>query len=335
MRMKGLTGIELLVLAVIALIVAPMLGINLQAITGGIGGAQPSVSMCPDTKSSNLDVRVKNALNSTEDYNLGTPTNYIFSSAGEEVTRAATTGAAYKSNAVPCPDTYDVYIGSVNSMLGAGVNSYAVKGVVVNKQSVQKNIEVNQMGYPSCKLLDVNFANLTAPSGASQSSGFMTCQASTIAATTDAQTFGQGDSYTYHLQFQINSSGQYGAFGSNDPALNTYLCFDFNAGAMSKSNGVVVAGATAMSAVPSGGPSNDGFDKCYVVPALKSTDGIRDYTLTLWADLGNPGSSDDVTARLYDEQWFVGANGQMKTGTLDDASADVGATNVGLTIQIA
>lgn len=313
--------------------------IDLQA----IGGRPPAPIVgfnCPDTKATNIDVRVRNVINSSEDFNVGTPTSVVFRQlAGggtKEQTRAATTGATALTQTVDCGELYDVVILSVNSATGAGVNSVGIKNVRAEGRSVQKDIEAYQIGYPNCKITNSIFANLTTSTGAAQSQGFSPCGGGATFTTTDAETFDAGTANTYHVQFQTNTSGALGSFGSNDPEVKTYLCADFNTGVFSLANGVVFPALAATSTVPSGAPANDGFDKCWVINPIKSNEPLRDYELSVSADLGvNPAATDDITFRLYDEQRYVGSDGKPKIGTVDDTAANLGAVNVGVQITMA
>ncbi len=342
MKIDGKTAIVAIVLAFVAWtpVIQPFLQTaGLLSVTGAgtsTGGVISGGQICPNTLATNIVVRVKNMLNASEDYNLGTPTGYVFGTNAQgqykevSAVRAATTGATGKSYAVTCGRTYDMFILPVNNVIGAGVNSIKLANVQASGVSVDYDINAYQAGYPLCKIFDADTnSNLTAASDVTNTGGWEPCSsAAAVVVTTAAQTFGLGTSKTYHLQFQTNSSGTLGSFGSNDPALKTYLCFDFSTGKLSKANGVVVGGLTEVSAPA--GAVNDGYnDKCYAIAPITSNDPVRDYAVSLKADLADPTSSDDVSYRLYDEQWYIGNDGLPKIGTVDDSSSDVGLYNVG------
>lgn len=352
--MKGLSGwmIVLLLGGLIVLSNPSILGsLGLQSASQAGSSGVVSVSSCPDTKTTNLDVRVRNILNSSEDYDLGTPTLVAFRSgtSSEQTRGTESAGGSYTTLSVDCNAKYDVVVLPVSQPRGAGVNGVIVKGInalgigqfsgsgIEGKgRSVQVTVPAYQMGYPNCKVTNSIYSNLTAPDTATADTGWGICGPGASFVTTANEAFGTGTQNTYHVEFMTNSSGAYGAFGSNDVTnLPTYLCVDANPALYSIANGVTIAGLTPLVSVPDGAPKNDGFDKCWVISPIVSTDTIRDYAVNVFSDLGNPTTSDDVTWRLYDVQPYIGADGAPKVGTVNDAATDLGAVNVGVQIAIA
>ncbi|MEM5866326.1 MAG: hypothetical protein QXG39_00200 [Candidatus Aenigmatarchaeota archaeon] len=152
-------------------------------------------------------------------------------------------------------------------------------------------------------------------------------------ATTAQVSMGSGETADFRVQYRTSSSAC--QFGSDE--LKTYICVDFNLAKFSKDNGVVISGDGVLgeaSELPTY-CANNGYEKAYILAPVKSTEGIKELRVSIKADMGDPGSSDDVKLLFIDEHYYQGKDGAIKSGTCDDAGTAVGESDTYITINLA
>ena len=256
----------------------------------------------------------RNPLNSTQ-YYTAMVASYVDSS---NIVRASETFTAgptrtYSTGVtLNCGQPYRVY--SIND---ADIAAYSKDIGGIN--SAQDPIYVD-LTAPNATRLE--FAVLDSAYNNDTSDGTATGIWERSSATTNTnEALGSNGITTFTLKVRtIEGSAQWGS-----EEVQPYLCANFNTAVYSTTNGVAVSGGTAQrsATIPTYCSAN-GYDAAWTVSPLKSTDGERLFTITVRSDLGNPADADNIDFYMVDGVYYTGANGEVKSGTADDANADIG-----------
>ena len=263
---------------------------------------------CPDTLTTNLKVAARNPLNASLEY-LAATFKIVDPTSNQIIgTVTGSSSGLGSATSVECGRTYVLYY------LGDGTYTSVKKTVTANGATEEVYIDLpksSELQYTVYKA----YSNITQEWGQD--------------VTTSTQTFNSGTTETYTVKIRVkDSAAQFGADG-----LTVYLCADFNTAKFSKTNGVIVSGLSTID-VPSGLQAQ-GMDKCWVMTPIKSTEGERELSIQLKADLGDPGASDDVTFYIYDSQYYQKNDGTIGIGPTDDAYSLVGEVDRAFTFDIA
>ena len=314
---KGQAWIWLLVL--LGLLVATgMISVKMPFTTTGgktdISGGEEMILGCPDDLSTTVKARARNPLNASLQY-VAAPVQYIDATrntklAGETLT-ASTTGTYSTGVSLTCGKSYKVMVVNSDSYVSVSKSIGPIKG-----DTYYVDLDVPQSTYVEFAVYDSSWNNLT--------NGWVGD------ASTSTQTFGSGTTASYYLKVRAHDSAA--QFGSDE--LGIWICADFNTAKFSKTNGVTISGLTPSSTIPEYCAAN-GYDKAWKITPIKSTEGERVYTINLRADLGDPGSSDDVKFLFVDEAYYTKLDGTIGSGTADDSLTAVGETDKYITFDIA
>jgi len=318
--MKGNSTLLWVAVILVVLLVAGVIP-NPFAASGVTGGGRAATtttqgSNCPDSGQTNLKIAVRNPLNSTLDY-LGA-TGYVVYQ-GDSMPVGTVTGAATglgSAVSFTCGKTADLYIlGDTN------VVSASLKGINLLGASVEKYITAPRSS-------DLQFLIYN---DAYQEINGSTTYYKDVTVPATAITFNSGDSKTYTMKVQTaKGSAQ---FGSDE--VDNYIGIDYNTAKFSSANGVVITGDHVISEVTCPAYAYaQGMDKCYKIKPIKSSEGTVTFTLSLKADLGDPGDTDDVKIQFYDGNYYQGADGSIKAGIGNDANGAIGQTDRYVTINL-
>jgi hypothetical protein len=330
--MKGLSGWAWVVIAIIALYF-----INPGMFPFSAGGSGPTTKVCadgtvvaisatcptetpqvtcPSTMQTTIKTAIQNPLSGTLSYEVANLTLVDASDGTVKSTSDFTTRGSTKSYstgvALTCGKSYKMYT-------TPGTNA-SVKYFASCSKDVGK-IE-GDTAY-----VDFACANSTQPEFQVYWSNWSQASAAGWAKdgySAGADAVAQNGQITYTLRYRANStlagSSQFG----NDE-LSTYVCADFDLSKFSKSSGVTTDRTDWVEVDLPKYCSNNGFDKAWKIPAIKSTQSERDAKVAIKADLGDPATN--VTLVFVDEAYYVGADGKIKSGTVDDSGTDLGQTN--------
>lgn len=174
------------------------------------------------------------------------------------------------------------------------------------------------------------------------------------------ESIADGDSKTYYIDGQLKSGSKAfgytiptkdgnplpsdGSEGTPDgisvPSDGVLYAVDISTNKFSKASGFVLAGPstnvlTKLSACPNDAELlYSGIDICYTGKTLVSGDGMLRHTITVNADLGEPGTADDIQIRVLDKVYFRDAGGKIVLGFVNAAGTDQGAGNSAININV-
>ncbi len=280
---------------------------------------------CPDSKTGNLDVRMTNAVETgSANYIVGVIDLVDDTGAHVSTTTLTNNDGTRDSLSVPCPSKGVGWVSSSTTVAGATF-TYALAG------SSQK------LDVVSANASSLNFCVRDTSTGDNITTS-ADCFGDGL--TTTAQTFNSGTVKEYEIQAKPASAGQFGPIGLKPTGQvdANQICVDFNTGKFKLADGVIMAnlGGAQLTRVLTINPraSVDNMDKCWEFPTISSNDVLRKFLIQLNANLGDPGSSDDVTVKAYDFGVYVANNGLPTTGYADDSVVDIGASNPSVIFDI-
>lgn len=287
---------------------------------------------CPTDGDTTVGATVRNPLNATLFYSAQT-VRAIDATTGKQIstmtsTQSTSTIPAYGTANLGCGSKLEYVILGTTTINSAKLTEARLQdgsmSKVVTGANAYVDFEINHAGGLKAMITDANLNNLTVGDGTSGSFAVSGGQSSA------AQAIASGDSKTYHLKVMANTS--FTTFGTKD--YKPILCVDANPSVYSKSEGIGISGggATQLTDVPNSVPSGDGMDSCWAIEPLTTNE--IDYTISVKADLGEPGSSDDITYRFYDLQLYSKKDGSIGTGYTDDAVARIGLNDDNWLLQV-
>lgn len=277
------------------------------------GGVQPT-TQCPNTLGTSVSLAARNPLNASLQYEAAvfkvTPTGDA-----SKIAYSVTGGASGLGTGVNmgCGKTYDFYY--------LGDTSYAskkVSGQAVSGYSAEVYTDLPQSTDVEFKIIDENNQDINSTSGWYYD----------VSVPTSAVAFSSGSTKNY--LFKTETRGNAAQFGSDE--IQNVVCANFNSAVYSTTGGVAFDGMTKLSSVPSY-PASLGYDACWALPSIKSVDAAKQYGLTIRADLGEPGASDDVTFQVFDGNYYATTTGGVNSGVGNDVNLDVGQTNRYITLN--
>lgn len=307
--MKGQQN-ALLTIIVIGAIIFFAGGFAPVAIVPGVAPTVVGEAICPNTLGTSVSVEAKNPNNSSLEF-IAVDARVTDPADGRTITTlaSATTGLG-TAGTLECGDTFDfVVLGNVTQV------SQKNAGVFVEGQSQEVRMSISEASDVEFKVLDSSFDN--------QTSGFVQD------ALTANQTVGQ-EANTYTIKARVqDAAAQYGS-----DTLPNYVCADFSESVYSKANGVILSGSgsSAVSVVPRY-PASLGFEKCWQIPAIKSTAGEIQWSLTVRGDLADPGAGNDVKVQVFDGNYYLKTDGTIGSGTGNDINAAIGEVDRFITID--
>ena len=287
-----------------------------ESVTGGAGGVALA---CPDDGTTDLNTKARNPLNASADF---VPVTLYYSDMNWNLMGSATqlTTGNYKQTATTtkCGEQYRLFTKDDSNFVFAQKVTPVLTG-----SGVEVDMVVPRSTDVQFKAFDEN--------GDNQTSGYV--QDTT---TTTAESLSSGGVLVYKILYQAKTSAS--QFGSDDPSAPTYICIDANPAKFSKSNGITLSGSGIFEKISTNLPkycSDNGYESAYRISPVKSTDGTREMYVTIRADLGDPGASDDVKLMFVDSHAYLSSTGLVKVGTADDSASDIGETNRYITINLA
>ena len=274
----------------------------------------PEGIRCPTDLTVDLNVRAKNPLNASLEW-VGA-TIYYAQDGISLGSATLNTDGTYKTitSGAECGEYYDLY-----TLNDADYVAVSKKGILAQGASVEVDLEIPKSTDVEFKLLDNTYTDVNGTSGFYKD----------VTVPSTAISFSSGDVKTYYLKVRTVSGAA--QFGSDE--LPVYICADFNLAKFSKSNGVIISGATPVE-LPTYCAIN-GYDKAWMIEPIKSTEGERTYTITIRADLGDPGTSDDIKFLFIDSHYYLGNDGTIKWGTADDTGTAVGESDRWIVVNLA
>ena len=335
---KGLSGLTWLVLILVVLVFTGVIKIPGFATTPtptpttkvcpdgtviAISAACPTPAVtCPSTMQTTVKSAAKNPLAGSLTYTL-TNLTFVEADSGEvkstsDFTVAGSTKSYSTGVALTCGKHYKVYT-------NPGTNASAQK----NFTSCSKDL-----GTLSSDTLYSDFdcaAASTVEFQAYFNNWSLALDWTEDGLTTNANPMIQGTILTSIIRYRVNTTVNTDSqFGSNE--LSTYICADFPLTAFAKTdiNPDRTDWVEELS-LPTF-CSNNGYDKAWKIPAVKTTHGERDVKITMKASLGDP--TTDIHLYSVDEAYFVGSDGKIKYGTVNDAGTDVGQPNRDIAINL-
>ena len=282
-----------------------------QAAPGLPQPSQPSIAACPDTGLTALKVAARNPLNASLEYNAVT---FKIVKDGQIIgtVTAGSSGLGTATN-VECGESYELYV------LGDGTYTSVKTSVVADGATEEVYVNVPESTEVEFKVLDSTYSDVNGTSGWYQD----------VVVPSTAISFDSGSVNTYYIKIRAkDAAAQFGSDG-----LTNYICADFNTAKFSKANGVVISGLTEVD-VPAALQAQ-GMDKCWILPVIKSTEGEKTLTVTIRADLGDPGASDDIKFQVFDGNYYQKNDGTIGIGVADDAYTLVGEDDSWVSINIA
>ncbi len=328
-NMKGITPI-MAVLAVVILLAA--FGVlNLSGITGfaaapGITPTTPTgvvvtQEQCQTDGTNTLGVVVRNPLATTvTDYTRASIV--AFGSDGQLVATGTSDGSAtltFTDLNIPCQPgkltgTINVLSGTTDP--GSAVNyvtgTYDLTGGRLSDQVILA--ASNNTNLNLCIRATTDRSNVTEG-----------CDTANTANETAAVTMGANDVRSRIITFQgVTGSSQFGSQLGLLWQIDTVDSTVFADKSIALSSGFV---ALTEVDCPQRATSFNSANRCYTSPAIKTSDGLLEATVTISADLGNPGSSADPFVYIDDIQCFE-EDAQLVCDTHDK-----GGTNVGVARQ--
>lgn len=295
-----------------------------------IGGSTQSVASAATTTSTSASgascerptggntatfgVKVVNGQNST--YQQVASTAALIGSDGTTAGSVSTTDAAAEAFAsmtpLPCVEGY-LYV--------LGDSSTNGERVVANTLKANQNVAVP--GSQNSRLIFSLYTNTLAADNQTDASQ------GSVAINTTTHAIASGGSYTGYVDVDFQSASS--AFGTVDGG--GYIAVDHNLAVYSRENGVKIASTMGLGLTPVVCPADIATylnaDTCYHFDQLTSrgTATPNRLSVTLKADLGEPGATDDVKIYFVDEQYFRDTDAKVKLGAYSSAGTDQGVAN--------
>lgn len=289
-----------------------------QQVTGSLPPTQDYI--CQTDGTNTLSVNTPNKLSPAA--SLYSPGTFLpFSTTGRTTASSAATAAtvAYTDYNIPCSVENLAgtgYILSSTAGIGTLVNSAKKPYDLTQKLADTMSIPISNVTVLNIQILTSSLANATtdnARTGSSQNE-------------TSAQTMGTGDTRTRVID--IIGATANAQFGSDDLGaiwmIDTADSAVFSDKAISLSSSDI---ALAEITCPSRALSFSSANRCYKSGAIKTSDGLLKVTVTLSADLGNPGTSADPFVYIDDMQSFE------EDGAIVEGTHTKGGTSVGVVRQ--
>lgn len=277
----------------------------------GAGPDLDAAITCPAAKTGSLKLRYINGQNTTNaDYQA---TDYrVFQDSVETQSGTTTPGTgAYASETVDCPSSGIIYYLYTASNGNSFTTSFSLKDAgeeVDVRGATPSEIEL--------RLLDSLNNNITAGDSDSFIQDEYTSSNKSITA---------GDTLSYTLGLRPKDT--FAATGSTNIGQDGILvCTNADRGYFDlvtlKSTGLDPAPTSIT--VPSGISGSETL--CWTIPAVTSSESFRSLEISLHASV-DPGYSQSPRFKIYDYQLYVGTDGTIKVGIVNDANANVGVTD--------
>jgi hypothetical protein len=293
--------------------------------TGGIiqiSQDQEEKVTCPDDLTTNVDVRSVNPENASLDYAL--PSHTVGYTKNGQFIASGTVSSADGSY-----DTIDT-----NGECGATINLYSFnnanssavskKGVLLQGPATQTELVVPRQSSLEFRALDDALNNITQVAGSATAFG--------ADITTSTQTINSGDTKTFFIRVRPQVAQT--SWGSDE--VQNIICGDFNTAKFSKPSVTLSGpGVQELSTLPSFCVSDGSGDKAWSITPISRKEGYRELVLTLAADLGDPGASDDVVLKFYEGSYYQSNDGSIKGGIASDNLAAIGITDTKIIIDVA